>query len=215
MTDAWPLHWPEGWPRTPAHLRKFNWQLKTATFERSMAQLMAEVRMLGGRELVISSNLPLRRDGLPYVQTRRIEDPGVAVYFRRGQRRVAMARDAFDNVAHNLRSLGLAIEHLRGLERHGGGTMMDRAFDGFAQLPPPDGANGGGAAPRDRDWWDVLEIAGQVDALRGFPPDLQRAAIDAAYKGQARKRHPDAGGSEAAMVELNRARDQARQDLKL
>lgn len=216
MTEAYPLAWPEGWPRTPGHLRKFNWQLKKATFDRSMGQIIAEVRMLGGRDLVISTNQPLRRDGLPYAQTRRIDDPGVAVYFRRGKRSIAMARDAYWHIEQNLRSLALAIEHLRGLERHGGGTMMDRAFDGFAALPPP-GANGAGAdsAPRERDWWDVLGVAAEVDTIRGLPVAMRATLLDQAYRELARAAHPDQGGSDEAMTELNRARDQARKDLGL
>ena len=49
-----------------------------------------------------------------------------------------MARDAYKTVAGNMRSLTLAIEAMRQLERHGGSTMMERAFQGFAAIAPPD-----------------------------------------------------------------------------
>ena len=49
-----------------------------------------------------------------------------------------MACDRFDNAAANMRSLGLAIEAMRQLERHGVGTMMERAFTGFVALPAPE-----------------------------------------------------------------------------
>jgi hypothetical protein len=50
---------------------------------------------------------------------------------------MTMACDRFDNAAANMRSLGLAIEAMRQLERHGGGAMMEKAFSGFVALPPP------------------------------------------------------------------------------
>ena len=49
-----------------------------------------------------------------------------------------MAMDRFTSVAGNLRSLTLAIEAMRQLNRHGGGTMMERAFAGFVAIAPPD-----------------------------------------------------------------------------
>jgi curved DNA-binding protein CbpA len=39
--------------------------------------------------------------------------------------------------------------------------------------------------------------------------DASREAIEAAYKRLARQRHPDAGGSDALMAELNAARAKA------
>ena len=60
--DAFPLQWPDNWPRS-----------KTSTgapylveFERARIDLKGEVRRMGGRNLVISSNVPLRHDGEPY-----------------------------------------------------------------------------------------------------------------------------------------------------
>ena len=47
-----------------------------------------------------------------------------------------MACDCFGSAAANMRLPGLAIEAMRRLER-GGGAMMERAFSGFAALPPP------------------------------------------------------------------------------
>lgn len=44
-------------------------------------QLLAELRLLGAKGLVVSTNVELRLDGLPYSESRHIADPGVAVYF--------------------------------------------------------------------------------------------------------------------------------------
>lgn len=154
---------------------------------------MAQVRMLGGRSPVVSSDVPVRQDGQFYSDAARrvIRDPGVAIYFVLRGKRMVMACDLYTRPHENAHSLGHAIEHLRGLERHGGGVMLERAFSGFTALPPPEAG---------RPWWVVLDV----------DRSASREVIMAAYRRLARIRHPDvAGGSEALMTELNAARDAA------
>lgn len=190
MTQSYPLAWPEGWKRIPLHARKSHSPFST-TFDRARRDLLEELRKLGARNVVISSWLPLRLDGQPRsdVARRRIEDPGVAVYFELRGRSMVMARDLYSNIHDNIRSIGLAIEHMRGLERHGGAAMMERAFEGFTALPPP----------KARDHWAVLGIA----------PTKDYGAILQAFRTMAKTVHPDSGGSDEAMHELIEARDAA------
>ncbi|CCJ07043.1 hypothetical protein [Methylocystis sp. SC2] len=191
MTQAYPLQWPKGWPHTPIERRRHNTHFQT-TFDKARRDLLHELELLGAGGIVISSWLPLNRDGSPRSdQARRnIEDPGVAVYFTRKEKQMVMARDAFLTVHDNLRSIGLAIAALRALERHGGGALLERAFHGFAALPPP---------VREKPWWEVLSI----------PRESEEFMIEAAYKHRAKAAHPDSGGSDEAMAELNRARAEA------
>lgn len=191
--QSYPLQWPESWPRTPDHRRSTRSQFNT-TFDLARSELMKELRLLGATNVVVSSWLPLRRDGMPYSDQarRRLDDPGVAVYFLLRKRQMVMARDAYTSVHDNLRSIGLGIAHLRGLERHGGGTMMERAFAGFVALPP---AGNGGSRP----WWDVL----------GISRDAGTASIREAHRRMLMEHHPDRGGSSVIMAEANAARDAA------
>ena len=191
MTEAYPLHWPEGWPRSRVEQRK--WSLpggRQAGWSGVVDRLIGELRRLGARNIVVSTNQPLRRDGLPYAATRRIEDPGAAVYFALNDRPMAMAQDRYELLVDNIRSLALAIEGMRQMERHGGGHMMARAFTGFQALPAP------GAG---RHWAEVLDVG----------TGASRAEIEQAYRRRAFNLHPDRGGSTEAMAELNVAYNQA------
>lgn len=192
MIDAssYPLQWPENWARTPDHKRTSGSRFNT-TFDQARGELSKELRLLGAGSVVISSWLPLRRDGLPYADQarKRLDDPGVAVYFVLRKRQMVMARDAYTNVHDNLRSIGLGIAHLRGMERHGGGQMMERAFEGFAAL----------AAPSAFDPWAVL----------GLRPGASREDIEAKFRDLAKRHHPDMGGSPEEFVKIKKAREAA------
>jgi hypothetical protein len=202
MTIAFPLAWPEGWTRTPSYRRKSG-PFRT-TFALARVELLDELRRLKASAVVISSNMAVRNDGLPYAETarRKIEDPGVAVYFARGDRRLVMARDVFATVHDNLRSIGLAIAAMRAMERHGGGDLMERAFNGFAALPPPR--------------VDRMPI-GWREALGPIPPHLSAATtlelVEHRFREKARLHHPDRGGSAAFMAILNQSIEEARREL--
>lgn len=109
--------------------------------------------------VVISSNVALRRDGLPYSNQRRPDDPGVAVYFRLKGKPHVLACDRWLSPEENLWAIAKHIDAMRGQERWGVGTL-EQAFTGYMALPAP---------PDDTQWWlvlDVPETAGP-DLIRG------------------------------------------------
>jgi len=209
--EAYPLRWPDGWPRTPAanrqrgtQFRRGGYQGTLPTFGVGRKDVLQELDRMGGvSRVTISSSVPVRVDGVPRSDfdpnRTTLKEPGVAIYFMRKGKPYVLAQDAYDTPGVNLRSLALAIEAMRTIERHGGGTLAGKAFDGFAALPPP-----AGSKPK-RPWWTVLRYSEN-------PEDrelLSVAEVKARYNTLAKKLHPDSGGNDDDMAELNAARDEA------
>lgn len=210
---AHPLHWPAGWPRTRPSDRgdaRFSrrerqyvrntdgstrsWDRKRdLTIADGIGRVLDELAALGvvdREDVVISSDVPTRLDGLPRSGARAPDDPGVAVYWEEvgtGARRV-MAIDQYTTVADNLAAVAATLAAMRAIERHGGARILERAFTGFTALPPP-----GSAAPRA--WHDVLGVAAHAPT----------ADVRQAYRRAAAVAHPDRGGSDARMAEVNAA----------
>ena len=197
--QAYPLSWPRGRPRTPAHLRKRasfavredsgrGWSsTKEVSIARARERLQRELDLLGAEREILSTNVELRLDGQPRSDRRVPDDPGVAVYFRLDGRDTALACDRWDRVADNIVAIAKHIEALRGMDRWGVGSR-EQAFAGYQALPAPE------------QWWEVL----------GVPRTASREQVDAAWRERMQTAHPDKGGSTAAAARLNWARDEGR-----
>ena len=187
---AYPLAWPAGWPRTRHPQRsRFN-----VAADRARQELALEIERMGGRYPVMSSNVTLRRDGSPYSDGKPAGgdfSTGVAVYFERGGKQMVFACDRWDRVFDNVRAIAKTIEAMRGIERWGASDMMERAFAAFEALSPP------------KTPWEILGVN------KGANADTIRTA----WREKAKAAHPDAGGSTAAMAELNAARDAALKEI--
>ena len=188
---AYPLQWPAGWKRTESMARtraKFgrqtksdhgSWMTRTElSINQATSRVRAELQRMGIRDsdLVISSNLELRLDGLPRSGQRKPADPGVAVYWRSnaGEAPRCMAIDRYDRVEDNLAAIAATLDAMRAIERHGGAEILNRAFTGFVAIEHE----------ARQHWSDVL----------GTSALSSRAEIDAAYKRLRSQHHPDKGG---------------------
>jgi hypothetical protein len=190
--EAYPLCWPDGWPRKQRYQRRSSqYHVEFAT---ARDHLVNELRLSHARDVVISTNVPLRRDGLPLANMPQPADPGVAVYWtatRAGKHESRnIACDAWHTVRENLRAVGLTVEAIRSLERTGASEILDRAYAGFARLPA-------GAAD---DHWSTL---GLPKGWRTVEQITQR------YRELAREHHPDRGGDPVRMASINAAYHQA------
>ena len=155
-------------------------------------RLSEQLDRLGARYVVLSTNLELRLDGQPRGNQAEPQDPGVALYFRLGDRPIVLACDRWISVAGNMAAIAAHIDALRGQERWGVGGV-EQAFAGFSALPPP-------IAPGD--WRSELDN----------PATLAEAEVR--YRRKIASAHPDAGGSHARAATLNAAIAQARKELK-
>lgn len=185
MAQAFPLQWPTGWPRSKRRERsRFD-----CSFTEARDGLWGEIRRLGGSYLVVSTNVELRRDGLPYATRGEPSDPGVAVYFLYNKKQMVFACDRWDRVKDNLRAIEKTIEAIRGIERWGASDMMERAYSAFEMLPPPNWRTEFGFAPGDK-------------------PSAEE--IERRFRDLAKKHHPDHGGDAERFQALKRARDAAK-----
>lgn len=207
---AYPLAWPTGWKRTAGAYRTYgrfgtaksngSW---TSRADISVAvatqRLRDELRRMGVNDddMVLSTNLKLRLDGLPRSDQGNPADPGAAVYWNDPASNVprCMAIDVYTKVEQNIAALAATIEAMRAIERHGGALVLERAFTGFTALPAPTGK---------RTWQEVM----------GLPPHVTLDEMNARYRRLASERHPDRGGSMEAMAELNQAREAALEALR-
>jgi hypothetical protein len=191
----YPLYWPLQYARSTLR-RKALFKVDYASARTSV---LRELEILHARNVLISSNVPIRRDGLPVISEIEPADPGVAVYFTRlvgGQEKpFSLACDQFTKVRWNLRAVQATLEALRTIERNGATTMMEQAFSGFAQLP----------ASTDPSWREVLGISlGPCS-----PEKLKKRYIELAQE-----HHTGAGGGDHdRMVAINGAYERAKLEL--
>jgi len=195
MAEAYPLYWPEGWPRT-----KFRTSSAFKTgFGAAREFLLAEIRRMGGQKAIISTNVPLRNDGLPRANMPNPSDCGVAVYFGYRKHSLVFACDKYNKVTDNVYAIGKTIEAMRGIERWGASDMMERAFTGFKALPEKG----------SQAWREILGIPAQELVTRQVIEDRFRSLV--------KERHPDAGPPEEkdAREEMFRQLISARESARL
>lgn len=187
MIDAYPLQWPVGWPRTE-HPERARFQTSQSSAQNG---IIRELARLGATDVVISTNQPLRRDGMPYASRRAPDDSGVAVYFKLDGADQCIPCDKWWTIADNMHAIELTIGALRGLDRWGAKEMVNAAFRGFKALPET-----AIVTPyQKRAWYEVLEVAQTASA----------EVIKAAYRQKMLKAHPDHGGSSEQFLEVQNA----------
>lgn len=207
--QRFPLSWPAHRPRTAPRDRQPGTFSMTGpsrkpikvNMEAAARRLEGEIERLGGVYSLLSSNLEQRLDGTPRVDRGAPSDPGVCVYFQIRGTPYAMACDTFQSVAQNIAAIAAHIEATRRIERYGVASATE-TLQAFLALPGPTAV-----APR-RAWHEVLGF-GAEDEVLSKPTAVATAIITAVFGELAKKAHPDAGGSDAAMAELNLARQEA------
>ncbi len=186
---AYPLSWPRGFPRSKAREKcQFKTTLAGAlkNVDDSLRRFAADSRKKV-EGLVISSNVTLG--------VQRPEDPAVAVWFAWDGLQVCIPVDRYASVEGNLQAIHHIIEARRVELRHGTLALVRASFTGFKALP----------APAGKSWREVF----------GFGPAeiVNVDIIRVRHRHLAAAHHPDKGGTDAKMAELNAARDEALKEL--
>lgn len=205
LPPGFPLCWPEGWTRTKQSMRVAS--KYQVTEDRARRELEKGLASLGAARWVITTNKPLRLDGLPMASARSPDDPGVSVWWV-DNAEAARARahggtpaqkviacDQWETTRENMRAIGLTIEALRAIQRSGATQILDRAVAAF-KVP---------ALPAGRPWWAVVL---DIDV-----PTTEEE-ISRAFKKQAKVCHPDQGGTFEKWRELELATKTARESLQ-
>ena len=193
MIEAFPLCWPPLRPRA-----KYRESARFHTgFAKARNKIVSEINLLGGTNAIISTNIELRRDGLPYATLKTPDDAGVAVYFTYKKNQMCFACDRWNKVEDNMHAISLTISALRGVARWGTGDMMQAAFTGFAALPPP--------MPAGKPWRAVFGLEGV---------EVGQHMVKEKYRVKRGEAHPDRhGGSDKAFLAVQAAYEQAAREL--
>jgi hypothetical protein len=213
--DPFPLQWPDGWKRTKPVLReksRFGFRGSgLVSFSHARQQLLDELARLGAANVVLTSDLPVRNDGLPYANGRS-DDPGIAVWFVLDRQERVFACDKWKTHAENMTAIARSIEAMRGLDRWGAGDVVSRAFAGFAALPPGGEPFVAGQAPAvvKRTWQEVFEVGALVEVVANAD---MLAIVRARHRDKIKQHHPDLGGDAEIAVELNAALAEAEDEL--
>lgn len=144
--------------------------------DESRRELANELERLGSRKVILSTNVRLRIDGLPYFGQSQPTDTGVAVYFELKSKATSLACDKWNRVEDNMWAIKCKIANIRADSRWGVGSI-DQAFRGYMALP-------GIGESVASEWHRVLGVAinASFDQVRD------------AYRILAFKHHPDRGG---------------------
>ena len=133
MIESFPLQWPEDYPRTPIKKRS---PFKVGSLDTVRKGILKEIKLMGGVNPIISSNIPVRLDGQLYATMRPVDqEHGVAVYFTWQSAQRVLACDTYPKIEDNLRAIEMSIEGLRRLPRYGIADVLNRVFKGFKALP--------------------------------------------------------------------------------
>lgn len=178
MKKGFPLQWPDNIPRTSKSIRA---PFKVSSIDAPRKGILKEIRLLNGKQPVITTNIPLRSDGQLYATGKPAGgEMAVAVYFTWQGTEYVIACDNYDRIEDNLRAAEKIIEAIRGIERWGNKGIVEQAFEGFKSKQLSQGS-GITKTNLNTGWWIIL----QVDK------SASKDVIIAAYRSLVKKYHPD------------------------
>ncbi len=176
---AYPLSWPDGWPRVQKNSRRssiFGGSYgRRPSMDVAVTYLERELRRLKATDELLSTNVRVKLTGTPYSGQVQPDDTGIAVYFKLKGQAISLACDKWNRVECNVYAVAKHIEALRGQERWGVGSVA-QAFRGYVAIAERAGGD---------DPWKIL----------GIERGAGQAELTAAYREKAKLLHPDIPGT--------------------
>lgn len=152
------------------------------TWHETYTELGRCMQQWGIRNWSAEANVPSSRMNSRSLQR---DERAVTVHYEKGGHQVVLSLDTQISPAMNLRAIYLCLDAMRLIDKRG---LGDIAGSAYMQLAAPASA---------RDPYEVL----------GLRPGASKEDVEAMYRVRAKAAHPDGGGSDEAMAELNAARD--------
>jgi hypothetical protein len=193
--EAYPLNWPLGYPRTSSW-NQSNGPFKKKSIAVLRDSLLRELSLMGASNVIISSNMELRLDGLPRsnFDKKSIWDRAIAVYFIWNKEQRVLCCDSYCSWESNLIAITKTVEALRGLERWGVSKTLKRTFQGFTELPPAPEAK---KASTIKPWRSILGLP--------FKNNYTWIEIKDAWRKRSFATHPNRGGTAESFQEVQKA----------
>ncbi len=182
---------PPGWARAK-HRENGPFRVSFASARRDIVD---EARRMKATNLRIDVDVPLRRDGLPYADFKKPEDPGAVVYWTKGGVQFAIACDKYGDPASNMRAIALTLKAKRDIGRWGAATEKAE-YEGYKALPPPTGAPG--------DYMPMEDVV-PPHIILGVHERASRHEVKAAYRRLVLEAHPDRGGTADKLRQITEA----------
>lgn len=176
-------------PRTPAG-KHISSPFRTS-YAKAVENVIASLRGFS-KDAGVRIDAPTLSSNVDFIGRFNGSDAGAAAWFMMDGQWVSFGVDRFPDVASNIQAIHHILEARRTELRYGGLAIVRQTFKAFYALP----------APNTNPWHEILGVSASASL----------AEIDAAYRRLASERHPDKGGSDAMMAELNAARDAARKE---
>ncbi len=176
-------HWPG--PKTNAGVRRSRWTFK-ASWSDTVDLLERELRFLGAKNVVIQAFVPadqIRLDGMLRAGATPSE-PGVILSFDSKHGPLSYPCDSCLFWKHNVRSIALALEALRSVDRYGV-TRRAEQYKGWAKLPAP-----------EREFGSIDEAKEFIELILGNVDWSHPHVVIRCAKAKA---HPDISGGSQAM----------------
>lgn len=182
IDHPYPLSWPAGTPRTERRDQKaarFHSDGRSLSIAKATSRLISEIKAFTkvGRDwridpdqVVISSNLKLRLDGMPRSNQVTPDDNGVAVYFEFDGVPHCFPCDAWDRIADNIAAIAAHLGAIRSIERWKVGDLKT-AFTGWVAIEHNP----------EEPWFKVLQV----------PEDSLHFVVSKSYKKLRSAYHPD------------------------